>query len=144
MLAKPGSRCFTPVAGILGERSLIQLILHLIGDYVTQSDWMAQNKTRSNLAALVHALVYSLPFLLIGSFTAWSMIASTHFFIDRFRVARYIVFAKNFMGWPWPPWEDCKATGYPSATPPWMSVWLMIAADNTIHLAINWASLNYL
>jgi hypothetical protein len=24
-----------------------QLLLHLIGDYVTQSDWMAQNKTKS-------------------------------------------------------------------------------------------------
>jgi hypothetical protein len=38
-----------------------QLILHLIGDYVTQSDWMAQRKTKSTWAAFVHATVYSMP-----------------------------------------------------------------------------------
>jgi len=41
-----------------------QLILHLTGDYLLQSDWMALNKIKSNRAAATHALVYSLPFLL--------------------------------------------------------------------------------
>jgi hypothetical protein len=123
---------------------VIQLILHLIGDYVTQSDWMAQRKAKSTWAAFVHATVYSLPFLLIGSYDAFWVIWFTHLWIDRFRLARYVVFAKNFAGWPWPTWEDCKATGYPSATPPWMAVWLMIAADNTIHLGINYAALRWL
>jgi hypothetical protein len=121
-----------------------QLILHLIGDYVTQSDWMAQNKTKRMWPALVHAMVYSLPFFLIGSEHAWSVIFLTHYYIDRFRLARYVVFAKNFLGTPWPAWEDCKATGYPSDRPDWLAVWLMIAADNTIHLAINYAALRWL
>lgn len=120
---------------------MIQLILHLMGDYVFQSDWMAQRKTSSSFAALCHATVYSFPFLFIGSLRAVLVIWATHFLIDRFRLARYVVFAKNFMGWPWPKWIDCKTTGYPSATPLWLSVWLMIAADNTLHLAINYASL---
>lgn len=123
---------------------MTQLILHLIGDYVTQSDWMAQRKTKSTWAAFVHATVYSLPFLLIGSMQALLVIWATHLLIDRFRLARYLVFAKNFMGWPWPKWDDCKATGYSSATPPWMSVWLMIAADNTIHLCFNYLALRFL
>lgn len=125
---------------------MIQLILHLIGDYVTQSDWMAQNKTKSTWAAFCHATVYSLPFLLIASWPAWLVIWSTHLIIDRFRLARYVAFAKNWMSpvSSWHRWEDCSGTGYHKDSPPWLSVWLMIAADNTIHLAINYASINYL
>lgn len=122
---------------------MLQLILHLFGDYVTQSDWMATKKTSSSFAALCHATVYSLPFLLLGSLRAVLVIWATHFLIDRFRLARYVVFAKNFLGWPWPQWSDCSATGYPSARPPWLAVWLLIAADNTLHLAINYAALRW-
>jgi len=134
-----------------------QLLLHLWGDYVTQSDWMANNKTSSHVPALTHAVVYSLPFLLIGSWTAVAVIGITHFFIDRYRLARYVVWAKNFLA---PPseyrfhpekaafmrlrWQNCKNTGYPSDIPAWMSVWLMIIADNTLHLTINYLALKYL
>lgn len=123
---------------------MIQLILHLFGDYVTQSDWMAANKTKRSFPALCHATAYALPFLLIGGWKSLLVIWSTHLVIDRFRLARYVVFAKEFMGKPWPAWEDCKATGYPSAKPAWLAVWLLIAADNTIHLAINYAALRWL
>lgn len=138
-----------------------QLILHLIGDYITQSDWMATGKTSKYFPALCHATVYSLPFLLLThSPLALFVIWSTHFFIDRFRLAKYVVYAKNFIA---PPstlgpqytgvnfetydkfsWENCKATGYPSETPVWLAVWLMIIADNTMHLTINYLSLRYL
>jgi hypothetical protein len=124
-----------------------ELILHLFGDYVTQSDWMANEKTKSSVAAGAHALVYSLPFLLIGpSPTAFAVILGTHFIIDRFRLARYVCYAKN---WPAPvryryAWADCRATGYLNDRPQWLAVWLMIAADNTLHLAINHAALAYL
>lgn len=122
-----------------------QLILHLIGDYVTQSDWMATKKTTSTWAAFVHATVYSLPFMLIcGGWSAFLLIWGTHLLIDRFRLARYVVFAKNFLGCPWPEWGDCKATGYPSDRPAWLTVWLVIAADNTLHLLINYSALRWL
>ena len=123
---------------------MIQLIFHLLGDYVFQSDWMASNKTKQTLPALVHALIYSLLFLSIGSWKAWLVIFLTHLAIDRFRLARFVVFAKEFIGWPWPTWNDCSATGYPSAKPAWLAVWLMIAADNTLHLVINYGALKYL
>jgi len=150
---------------------VIQLILHLIGDYVTQSDWMAQNKTKHHEPALAHALVYSVPFLLIGSWTAWFVIFSTHFLIDRYRLARYVCWAKNqilspalvdlFFGFRYPgtraemeaqdddapqfqSWKDCEGTGYHKDSPAWLSVWLMIACDNTLHLLINWLALRYL
>lgn len=123
---------------------MIQLILHLFGDYVTQSDWMASNKTKSTWAALCHASIYSAPFYFIASGKALLVIWATHLLIDRFRLARYVVFAKNFLGSPWPVWEDCKATGYPSDRPAWLAVWLLIAADNTLHLAINYFAIGWL
>lgn len=82
---------------------MIQLILHLLGDYVTQSDWMAQNKTKCSKAAAAHAITYSLPFLLLKpSWAAFAVILVTHFFIDRFRLARYVVWAKNVILQPKP------------------------------------------
>lgn len=125
---------------------MTQLILHLVGDYVTQSDWMAQNKTKSTWAALCHATVYALPFLAIASINAWLVIWFTHLLIDRFRLARYVAYAKNWMA-PrsyWHPWSECSTTGYHKDSPPWLSVWLMIAADNTLHLAINAAAIAWL
>lgn len=149
-----------------------QLILHLIGDYLTQSDWMAQNKTKWWVPAWIHASVYSLPFLILTGVStrgliAWNVIIGTHFLIDRYRLARYVVWAKNWLGaprkmthigpgspskpaevWtgnqPTPPWRFCKATGYPPTSPEWMAVWLMIIADNTLHLTINYCALRWL
>lgn len=153
---------------------MTQLILHLIGDYITQSDWMANNKTKSTWAAFCHATIYSLPFAFIcPSWTALFVIWFTHLIIDRLRLARYVVYIKNIMlcphtprrgewvykdgcKYPIPPtqgdvvaankwrWENCKGTGYPSDTPPFLAVWLLIAADNTLHLAINYISIKYL
>jgi len=122
---------------------MLQLILHLIGDYVTQSDWMAQNKTKSTWAAFVHATIYSLPFLIIASPLAVLVIWATHLLIDRFRLARYVAYGKNFIAprSSWKPWSECSGTGYHKDTPPWLAVWLMIICDNTMHLAINYAAI---
>jgi len=124
-----------------------QLIFHLLGDHVFQSHWMATEKTKRSGVALLHANIYSLPFLMIGSPLAFLVILVTHFFMDRFRLARYVIFARNKLLGKWESmmtWEDCNGTGYPSDTPVWLAVWLMIICDNTIHLAINYAALRWL
>ncbi len=124
-----------------------QLVAHLVGDYVLQSDWMANAKTKQSLAAAVHALSYALPFLFLGpSVLALVVIIATHFAIDRFRLARFVVFAKNFFA-PrneWPTWSECSGTGYPNSRPPFLSVWLLIIADNVLHVLINAVALRYL
>lgn len=137
-----------------------QLLSHLVGDYLLQSDWMAQEKRRSNLAATVHAVTYTLPFLLLSpSSAAIGVIVGTHLLIDRFGLARYVVWAKNWLAPKWYqihpdrdeaimartwPWRYCEATGYGPATPPYLKVWLTIIADNTLHLACNYAALRWL
>ncbi len=74
-----------------------QLVAHAIGDYVLQSDWMANEKTKRSTAALAHALTYGVPFLLFQpSLLAMVVIIGTHFIIDRWRLARYVCWLKNF------------------------------------------------
>lgn len=122
-----------------------QLLLHLIGDYITQTDWMAKEKTKQSFAALTHATVYALPFALIApSGVALWAIWFTHYLIDRLRLARYVVFAKNWITDRTLRWADCSATGYHKETPPWLAFWLLIIADNTLHLCINYSALRWL
>lgn len=108
-----------------------QIVAHLVGDYILQSHWMATEKTKSGFAATVHAFCYTLPFALIASPIALILIFVTHFFVDRFRLARFVVWLKNG------PWQPLTATGYQENVPAWLSVWLLIIADNTIHIICN-------
>lgn len=70
--------------------SALQLLAHAVGDYVLQNHWMATRKTSSIAVAVVHALMYTLPFLvLFGGSWALVPICLTHAVIDRYRLARY-------------------------------------------------------
>ena len=162
-----------------------QILCHLVGDYWAQSDWMAGNKTKSHWPAFCHAFTYTLIFLFITtSWKALLFIGGTHFLIDRFRLARYLCWAKNWIA-PWPKiimreplnsdrcncnqhpdlkgsaccicgstwiefkpptksWEECKATGYDPERPIWLTTWLLIITDNSMHLLCNYFALNWL
>jgi hypothetical protein len=123
------------------------VLAHLVGDYLIQSHWMATEKTKRWLPAIVHGVTYTLPYALITqSPIALLVIGGTHIIIDRFRLARHFAWLKNQLGpkRSRPQWADAKATGYPSDTPAWLAVWLMIIADNTIHLLINTAAVLWL
>lgn len=113
---------------------ILGFLFHVIGDYVMQNDWMAQNKTKSFFPAFIHATIYSLPFLLIIEYEFWLILFISHFLIDRYRLAVYWI---KFLNWNW------KSTnfGYQSDKPMWMSVWLMIIIDNTFHLIFNTVSI---
>ena len=151
-----------------------QIFAHVVGDYVLQSHWMATEKTKKSVAALAHVICYGLPFLFIRpSLAAMVTIICTHFVIDRWRLARFAVYAKNFLA-PrdtmvqvmvpssdeaasltglvcrmtivehWHKWADCSATGYHKDVPPWLAVWLLIIVDNAMHIGINALALRYL
>lgn len=57
------------------------LVLHFIGDFILQSDWMAINKSKDNGALFLHASVYGLCFMPFGF---WFIVVTvwTHFLID--------------------------------------------------------------
>lgn len=123
------------------------LLAHLVGDYLLQSHWMATEKTKRWWPAVVHGVTYTIPFVFITQ-SVWALlvIAGTHVVIDRYRLARHLVWFKNQLApkKSRPSWVDAQATGYPSDTPPWLAVWLMIIADNVVHVLINLLAVAYL
>lgn len=149
-----------------------QILAHLVGDYVLQTDHMADRKTKSFAVAYWHGFVYSIPFwffvpLTVGTATgfwlpnggghfnlgalpipnlALFLIITTHAIIDRYRLARYVVWAKNQLA---PaayryPFSKAAWHGYQDGKPEWLAGWLLIIADNTIHLLCNYLALRYL
>jgi len=60
-----------------------QLLCHLVGDYLLQSKWMAENKLKISYegaaALVIHCFLYSLPFLLITPSINVVLIFGTHF-----------------------------------------------------------------
>jgi hypothetical protein len=119
-----------------------QLLCHLVGDYILQSHDMALNKTRSITWATYHGLAYSLPFAFIATAPAVIVICITHILIDRFAVARYVTRAKNYIFGSGN--KKALTEEYPTNTPPYLSTWLVIILDNTLHLLINYFAVKYL
>lgn len=115
------------------------LLAHCLGDYVLQTHYQAQTKTQRWGPALAHAASYTAAHAVLVTRSPLSLlvIGGSHAVIDRYRLARHVCWLKNQFA----P-EDYRpplftATGYPEGTPDWLAVWLMIAADNTIHLLVN-------
>ena len=124
-----------------------QLVAHAIGDYVIQSDWMAREKTRRTMAAVLHAISYAAPFaLLMPRPSLWAMlvIIVTHAAIDRWRLARYLIHAKEVLFGDRRWGAEIPVLGYDSEKPAWMAVGLFIVADNVLHIVINAAALRWL
>ena len=151
-----------------------ELICHLVGDYVLQNHWMAGTKTKSWLAALLHAGLYTLPFLVLTqSALALLVIFGTHALIDRYRLARYwvqfwgigeegevvplVMLMRGFERihqrdedgtcysiYVRPSCDDLEERKGAAPAPPFLAVWLLILVDNTMHLAINHAALTFL
>lgn len=120
---------------------MIELLAHLVGDYVLQSQPMADRKVTDIRWALIHATAYTLPFLLLTQdLQRLAVIALTHALIDRYRIAAR-----------WVAWygTGTRASGIwirwnvsTDPVPPFLSVWLTIIVDNTFHLVINHAALS--
>src|SRR6186713_2504658 len=99
---------------------MLQGILHLMGDYLLQNDWMAENKgkftAKGYLACLVHCLFYTIPFAL--AYESWHVVwivFSTRFLIDKYKLAIFWCRIKN---WHW----KGSNFGYDDEKPKWMTV----------------------
>ena len=114
-----------------------QLLCHLFADYWLQNDWMALNKKKHFWIALVHAIVYTLPFLLLTrSWLALSVICITHAIIDYTDIVCKLNQIKN--------WDFSTKSGYGVDRPDFIWVWLIIIQDNILHLIINYCALRWL
>lgn len=118
-----------------------QLILHLVGDYLFQNDWMALNKKKltwnGELACQAHCIIYSLPFFLIGSWQAVIVIYLTHYAIDRSKFVEWFLAIRNGV-------FHTENFGFSKERPFTISVWLYIIVDNSFHLICNYFALKYL
>lgn len=109
-----------------------QLAAHMCGDYLFQSHAMALGKGRSSRWALAHAVTYGVAFLPVTRDpVALAGVVGAHFVVDRWRLARFVVWAKNGARGP------VTATGYPAGTPDGLALGLFVVADNTIHVLLN-------
>lgn len=119
----------------------------MVGDYILQTHAMATQKTSSWKYAILHGVTYGIPFIVAThSVAALLVIVVTHIIIDRFRLARHLMWLKNqFAPKQFRPDRSAlKTTGYPAETPAWLSTWLMIIADNCVHVCINTAAIIFL
>lgn len=130
-----------------------QFLIHCFSDYWLQNDYMALNKKKDFRVALLHAFVYTIPFLLLTrSILALFVIFITHAIIDGTNLVNKLNQIKNLdfdkqyvqddsiMNEP-----ECMiiADGY-TDRPLFIRIWLIILQDNILHLIINYLSLKYL
>lgn len=138
-----------------------QLLLHLFGDFIVQNDYVALNKKKNTLKGWIyclwHCITYSLPFLLITNWKAVIGIGLTHFIIDKTNIIVYFCAIKNNVKHPVCFWHDEECTklkstkwkydisnfGYLKERPFAITIWLLIFADNTFHLILNWLFIKY-
>lgn len=133
-----------------------QLLCHLVADYWLQNDWMATNKKKYWFPAIVHGVIYTLPFILLTrSIPALLVICITHVIIDHTNIvgklnqlknwnfeSEYVGYFKNKSG----RLEVSGMTlndGY-NNRPLFIRIWLIIIQDNILHLVINYCALTWL
>lgn len=88
---------------------------------------MANNKQKRTFPCIIHCLTYTICFTFIASWQALLVIFTTHFFIDRFGLA------KNW-----------KLKGMNENTPDYIKFFVTVAVDNTFHLLINYLAMKYM
>ena len=118
----------------LSEIYISAFLLHLLGDYIIQNDWMATNKKKPTwigfYACLIHCVSYSLPFLLILDWTAVFFVFLTHFIIDRWHLVDWFIALKNGN-------KTIENFGFSPDRPVLVTLWLYIITDNIFHLFCN-------
>ena len=119
---------------------MIQLFLHLIGDYVTQNDFMALNKKKKTwkgeLACQLHCITYSLPFLIFFSWQTVLLVYACHYILDRTNIVGWFLAARNGV------W-DTENFGFSHDRPFAVAIWLYIITDNIFHLISNYVIISH-
>ena len=102
------------------------IIGHLVGDYLLQNDFLAQEKKRDSFVCALHCFTYTVSVLAFSGWwqakIGWELVAMAifipHFLIDR---------------WGFVPWYMRKIGQEKFMGPP-LGPWSIIVVDNVLHL----------
>ena len=99
---------------------------HMVGDYILQTDWLAENKKTKTLPCLIHCILWAGCVVLFAGWTSswipFLVLLSVHFIQDRTSIVRSwmrVIGQENFATGPYAPWS-------------------MVIVDNTFHLLQIW------
>lgn len=139
---------------------MLQLILHAIGDYLVQNDFMALNKKKKgwygHIACQIHCITYTLPFWYFYGWKVALGVYLSHFIIDRYHIIEVFLALRNgLIKKPFIDSDGVKHTiwyqltnvdnfGYSPERPVLITVWLYIIVDNIFHIISNYLCINYL
>jgi len=106
--------------GNMIETGTLLLLCHFVGDFIFQNDWIAGNKKTSNVACLIHALTYLIPFIILNLLTPLQLllVGGQHFIQDRTN------FVKEFMIF----------KGSKEFSEGIFSPWSVVVTDNILHI----------
>jgi hypothetical protein len=97
------------------------IVGHLVGDYLLQNDWMAQNKKKASFPCAVHCLLWTMAVTVLAGWWVWwvpPVLFVTHFIQDRTTVINW-----------WMRFN--RQSGF--ASPP-LAPWSIIVVDNVWHI----------
>lgn len=121
---------------------MFELLLgHLVGDYLLQNEWMAQNKAKNTwigwFAATLHCLIYTWAVCLIMWKFEWYWFVAvffSHFFIDKFAFGYW--YLKHIKGLDT---YSYKMVGLSELRAGFNAV-IYTVTDNTMHLLLMWGA----
>ncbi len=124
---------------------MLQLLCHLVGDYLLQTERMALNKSKDSLICITHCITYSLPFayFLHLSYASVLLIFSSHFILDRFSLAKFFCKFRNMYVDCIDEHKVCEITGLRSDRIESIKWLVYIVTDNTFHLLCNYLAIAY-
>lgn len=110
------------------------IIGHLVGDYLLQNDWMANNKKKRVLPLTVHVTLWAFAVL---SFSGWWALEHPKFLlvVVLLCLTHSIQDGTQIIMW----WMRLKWKDQTKFTEPPMSPWSIIVVDNVWHIVTIWA-----
>jgi hypothetical protein len=106
------------------EPLFLAFLGHLVGDYLFQTDWMADNKKSQVLPCLIHSMIWAGCVVLFAGWgwIPFAILFALHFIQDHTYIVRkwmHLIGQDRFASGPYAPWS-------------------MVFIDNTFHLLQIW------
>jgi hypothetical protein len=107
----------------------LAIVGQLVGDYLLQTDWMAQNKKLRSWPCLVHCVIWTACVCIFAgwSWRAGAFLFACHFAQDRTQIVKW--------------WMCLKSPGF---TQPPFAPWSLIVVDNVWHFVQLWVAWRFI